>query len=358
MPVTRRLGLSIFVLAALLAAASADAAFAQAVRHPFAVGASEIGGASGGIMGWLLAEQSRFYLLLTGTIRAIRTSPSAAWTLAGLSFAYGVFHAAGPGHGKAVIASYMIANERALKRGLILTGFAALLQGFVAIAIVTVAALIFNATAKRMTDAAALIEQVSYGAIAALGLWLVWRKGRALLAVLSPLRVGAGAGAFFHARAPQNGQLAFAATESTSAFVCSAPDASHVHDASCGHVHGPDPTTLADANFSWSTALATIVAAGARPCSGAILVLVFSLAQCLYLAGIGATLAMAIGTGLTTGALAATAVFAKAFAEKLLGTEGGRGLVIARSAEFAAALLVFAVGVGLLLGASMMQGMA
>jgi nickel/cobalt exporter len=342
------------LIAALLFTASVDAALAQVMRHPFAVGASEAGGASGGIIGWLLAEQSRFYLMLTSTIRAISTNGSAAWTLAGLSFAYGVFHAAGPGHGKAVIASYMIANERALKRGLVLTCLAALLQGLVAIAIVTIAALVFNATAKRMTDAAAVIEQVSYAAIVALGLWLVWRKGRALVAAWRPLH----AGALFHAHSGRGGALALATTHSGNGFSCSAHDHQHVHDESCGHVHGPDPATLDTANFSWSTALATIVAAGARPCSGAILVLVFSLSQGIYLAGIGATLAMAVGTGLTTGALAATAVFAKSFAEKLLGTEGGRGLIIARSAELLAALLVLAVGVGLLIGASITQGMA
>src|SRR4051794_432999 len=349
MSVMQRLRLPLFVLATM----TADAALAQAMRHPFAVGANEVGGASGGIMGWLLAEQSRFYLMLTSTIRAVRTSGSAAWTLAGLSFAYGVFHAAGPGHGKAVIASYMIANERALKRGLVLTGFAALLQGLVAIAIVTIATLIFNATAKRMTDSAAVIEQVSYAAIAALGLWLVWRKGRALIAALRPLH----AGALFHAHAGPSGELALATSRGSNGLVCSAHDHDHVHDDSCGHVHAPDPATLDNANFSWSSALATVVAAGARPCSGAILVLVFSLAQGIYLAGVGATLAMAVGTGLTTGALAATAVFAKSFAEKLLGTDGGRGL-IARSAEFLAALLVLFVGAGLLVGASMMQGMA
>jgi len=350
----QRLRLPLSVLAALLATMTADAALAQAMRHPFAVGANEVGGASGGIMGWLLAEQSRFYLMLTSTIRAIRTNGSAAWTLAGLSFVYGVFHAAGPGHGKAVIASYMIANERTLKRGLVLTGFAALLQGLVAIAIVTIATLIVNATAKRMTDAAAVIEQVSYAAIAALGLWLVWRKGRALIAALRPLH----AGALFHAHAGPSGELALATSRGSNGLVCSAHDHDHVHDDSCGHVHAPDPATHDNTNFSWSSALATVVAAGARPCSGAILVLVFSLAQGIYLAGVGATLAMAVGTGLTTGALAATAVFAKSFAEKLLGTEGGRGLIIARSAEFLAALLVLAVGVGLLVGASMMQGMA
>ena len=353
---TARLRLPLLLLAVLLVTATVDSALAQAMRHPFAVGASEIGGASGGIMGWLLAEQSRFYLMLTSTIRAISTNGSAAWTLAGLSFAYGVFHAAGPGHGKAVIASYMIANERALKRGLVLTGFAALLQGLVAITIVTIAAVIFNATAKRMTDAATIIEQVSYAAIVALGLWLVWRKGRALLAALRPLKVGA----FFHGQSTHKGALAFATTGDSNAFACSAHDHvhAHVHDASCGHVHAPDPSTLDNPSFSWSSALATVVAAGARPCSGAILVLVFSLAQGIYWAGIGAALAMAVGTALTTGALAASAVFAKSFAEKLLGTEGGRGLIIARSAEFLAALLVLFVGLGLLVGASMMQGMA
>jgi nickel/cobalt exporter len=354
MPVRGRFRTATILVAALLLAASLDEALAQAVRHPFAVGASEAGGTSSGLMGWLLAEQSRFYLLLTGSIRAIRTSPAAGWTLAGLSFAYGVFHAAGPGHGKAVIASYMIANERALKRGLVLTGLAALLQGLVAIAIVAIAALIFGATARRMTDAAAIIEQVSYAAIAALGLWLVWRKGGALIAALRPLRLGTGS--VFGAAAAQR-DLALAAPSGSSAFSCAAIDADHVHDASCGHVHAPDPATLEGPNFSWSDAVATIVAAGARPCSGAILVLVFALSQGIFVAGIGATLAMAVGTGLTTAALAATAVLAKSFAVRILGADDGRGLIIARSAEFLAALLVLAVGVGLLIGASMMQGM-
>src|SRR3954452_20432660 len=242
----RRFYLRLFaVVAALLFTASVDAVLAQAMRHPFAVGASEAGGSSGGIMGWLLAEQSRFYLMLTSTIR---TNGSAAWTLAGLSFAYGVFHAAGPGHGKAVIASYMIANERALKRGLVLTGFAALLQGVVAITIVTIATLIFNATAKRMTDSAAVIEQVSYAAIAALGLWLVWRKGRALIAALRPLHDGA----LFHAHAGPSGELALAKSRDSNGLVCSAHDHDHVHDDSCGHVHAPDSATLDNANFSWS----------------------------------------------------------------------------------------------------------
>jgi ABC-type nickel/cobalt efflux system permease component RcnA len=306
---------------------------ALAQHHPFAVGASEgAAGAGGGLVGWILGEQARFYRALTSAVREAKAGAGGFWLLAGLSFAYGVFHAAGPGHGKAVVAAYMIANERALRRGLVLTFLAAVLQGAVAVAIVGVAALVFDATAARMTRAAQAIELVSYGAVAALGLWLVWTKGGAFVrAIRAPAPVLAAAGG-----AP-------------SRFACEAIDPGHVHTADCSHFHAPDPTTL-DRDFSWASALATIVAAGARPCSGAILVLVFALAQGVLLAGIGAVAAMSLGTALTTGALAAVAVLAKDLALRLT-KDGGRGVLLARAAELLAALVVLAVGLALLAGA-------
>ena len=51
--------------------------------------------------------------------------------------------------------------------------------------------------------------------------------------------------------------------------------------------------------------------------AGALIVLVFALAQGLFAAGIAATFAMAVGTALTTGAIAAIAVFAKNLALRL-----------------------------------------
>lgn len=320
---------------ATLALLLASPAFAQ--HHPFAVGANEgSAGAANGLVGWILAQQGQFYRALTGAVREARTSVAGFWLLAGLSFAYGVFHAAGPGHGKAVMASYMIANERALKRGLVLTFLAAILQGVVAIAIVGVAAMVFNATAPRMTQAAQAIEMVSYGAVAALGAWLVWAKGGALLRA-------------FRASAPTPALATAGGAPVPSRFSCDAIDPGHVHTADCGHFHAPDPATL-DKDFSWGSALATIVAAGARPCSGAILVLVFSLAQGVLLAGVGAVVAMSLGTALTTGALAAVAVLAKDVAMRLT-AGGGRGVLVARSAEFLAAVVVLVVGLGLLAGA-------
>ena len=236
----RRIAAAIFTLLLL-----ATPALAQ--RNPFAVGANEgAAGAGTGIVGWILAEQGRFYKALTGAVREAKSGAAGFWLLAGLSFAYGVFHAAGPGHGKAVMASYMIANERALKRGLILTFLAAMLQGAVAIAIVGIAALIFNATARRMTEAAQAIELVSYGAVAALGMWLVWTKGRAFVREARALSLQP-------ALATANG----AGLGSPSRFVCDAVEPGHVHTADCGHFHAPDPATL-DRDFSWGSALATI----------------------------------------------------------------------------------------------------
>ena len=92
-----------------------------------------------------------------------------------------------------------------------------------------------------------------------------------------------------------------------------------------------------------------MVAAGARPCSGAIVVLTFALTQGLFPAGIVATFAMALGTAVTTGALASLAVFAKGLAMRLAARESSRAALVARGLEFAAALCVLAYGAALLL---------
>src|SRR5579871_797405 len=159
---------------------SGAAALGAAMR-PFAVAGSEGGGSAEGVSGWLLAKQSELTHLMTGEVHALHGDPRAVWGLLGLGLAYGVFHAAGPGHGKAVIASYMLANERSLWRGAGLALLASLLQALVAIALVSAAAFVFRATAASMTEAARWIEMASYGGIAALGLWLAWRKGGALV---------------------------------------------------------------------------------------------------------------------------------------------------------------------------------
>ncbi len=330
--------------------ASAASALAQLPPRPFAVAGGEaVGGAEGGLTGWLMAQQSWLTHLIAAKVHALHGQPSAAWGLIGLGLAYGVFHAAGPGHGKAILASYMLANEKSLKRGAVMALMAALLQALIAIGLVAAAAFVFNATASQMNRAADWVTLLSYWSIVAIGLLLVWRKGRALTAAWSR-HVDRGRAI---ASAPAYAGSAWrrpAFSLSAAAYRAAAPAGGEAWTEDCGHAHGPDPAELRGP-LSWRDAAGTVIAAGARPCSGAILVLVFALAQGLFAAGIAATFAMAVGTAATTGALAWTAVFAKSAAMRLAAGENSRLALVARGFEFAAALAVLVLGVALMFGA-------
>src|SRR6266545_6434800 len=137
-----------------------------------------------GLFAWIIAKQNEFYRQFSGLIRAAKADGSAVWGLLGVSFLYGVFHAAGPGHGKAVISSYLVANEETWRRGVVLSFASALLQALVAVAIVGIAAALLNVSAPTMTTAVRWIEIVSYALIAAVGARLLWVKGRAFLSAL------------------------------------------------------------------------------------------------------------------------------------------------------------------------------
>ena len=351
------------LLAGALVTLAAAPALAQFAQRPFSVGGGEGGGgASGGVTGWIMATQSSLTHLIAADVKALHDNPAAVWGLVGIGFAYGVVHAAGPGHGKAVIASYMLASDRALKRGLVLAFLAALLQGAVAVALVGAAALIFNATSAEMNHAADWLALASYAGLIAIGLWLTWTKGRALLEALrarfahrAALAHGAlYAGAPWRQGAGSAGALSLRAYEPDPAAPNGALETlSAAELAACGHSHMLDPSTL-EAGFSWRTATATVLAAGSRPCSGAILVLVFALAQGLFAAGVLATFAMSLGVALTTGALAVAAVFAKRLAMRLAAGEDSRMTLAARGVEFFAALLIVVFGAALLLGSQSM----
>jgi nickel/cobalt exporter len=290
----------------------------------------------GGIVGWLLAKQSEFYQQMSATIRAAKSDGSAVWTLLAISFAYGIFHAAGPGHGKAVISSYLVANQETARRGIVLSFASALMQSLVAVAIVAVCAWLLNATAKTMCGAEKAIEIASYALIAAFGFRLVWTKG----------------GGFFRALEAPRPEPAMAAAAHDHGHHRHDGDHDHhghIHDEHCGHTHGPVPSELAGPG-GWSRGFSAIVAVGIRPCSGAILVLVFALAQGLFWAGIAATLVMGLGTAITVAAIAVIAVSAKDWARRLSGSSEGGGTLIMRGVEFGAAGLVLLFGLGLLFG--------
>jgi nickel/cobalt transporter (NicO) family protein len=298
----------------LVVALLASHALAQP-QNPFSLGGLE--GAGGrpqsGFAAAILAKQAEFSRAMTAAARAIRADWTALSGLVGLAFAYGLFHAAGPGHGKAIVASYVIANEAQLRRGAAVASAAAMLQALVAIAMVGLIAVVFGGTSRTVAGAVTTIELASYAAIAAFGVWLLVRKLRALLALWR----GDGA-------------------------------------AACAHLHMPEPGQAG--RWDLRQAAAAVVAAGIRPCSGAILILVFTLSQGIFWAGILAALAMAVGVALATSGIAALAVYAKSLSVRMAAGGGDRGLWAVALIEAAAAVAVTALGLLLLSGLAVSVG--
>ena len=165
-------------------------------------------------------QQRKLHRELTDAVKALRAEPSlaTAWTLIFLSFLYGVFHAAGPGHGKAVISTYLLTHESQLKRGILLAVASSLMQAVTAVMIVQVFVALVGWTRRQAADSVGHLESASFALIAALGCYLILRAVRAL----------------YRLRRPAPAQL----------------DHSHHHhghaqgDDCCGHAHMPDPAQL------------------------------------------------------------------------------------------------------------------
>ena len=293
-----------------------------------------------GTLNWINAQQQGFYRSLTGAMKSMRDGGGGFWLLVGLSFAYGIFHAAGPGHGKAVISSYMLANEVALRRGIVLSFISAFLQAAAAIVVMCLVYLVLRGTSVSMTDATNFLEVASYALIAAFGAWLLWKKARPLLRgwfVSAPAHSLSAAWA--DPKQTPSGTSQFACTDADSHVVGEVCE-------TCGHSHAPDPALLAGEKFDWRAAWTAVAAVGIRPCSGALIVLTFAFLNSLWLAGVTSVLAMAFGTGITVAALATLAVTAKNVAVALAG-DGRTGNTIHQVIEIGGALFILLIGLTL-----------
>jgi nickel/cobalt transporter (NicO) family protein len=351
---SRAAGVVLVATAIVLIVTLVDHALAQG--SPF--GAPRLGApvapSATGIIGWLFAKQAEFYRQFSGLVRAAKTDGSAAWSLMGLSFLYGIFHAAGPGHGKAVISSYLVANDETWLRGVMLSFASALFQAIVAVAVVSIAAAVLNLTAREINATVNAIETISYAMIVLIGLRLLWVKGRACFVAFRSMRQPAlGHGAAVTPSCDCSHHHGHRHVHDHS--VHPRCDHGHAHpyhdcdDASAwGHGHAPEPEELKGPG-GWQRGLSAAVAVGLRPCSGAILVLIFALAQGLFWIGIGSTLLMALGTSVTVAAIATIAVWASGWAKHLADMRGGPGTLAIRAVEVGAALFVTAFGL-LLLG--------
>ncbi len=227
----------------------------------------------------VLQGQREVQSALAAAVRKIRAGETGA--LLGLlvvSFSYGVLHAAGPGHGKVLIGGYGIGRRVPV---LALSGIAlaaSLMQAMVAVAVVYAGVAVLGWTRAQMEGVAEdIMAPVGSAAIAALGLWLVWRGLRGIRA------------------AHHMGHD---------------PDHHHDADCGCGHAHGPTPEAVSRLT-GWRDTAALIFGIALRPCSGALFLLILTWQMGIGLAGIAGTFAMGLGTALVTIAVALLAVWAR-----------------------------------------------
>ena len=290
----------------------------------------------GGFMGWVQEQQRQFYAALTQALDALRTDWTAFWVLGGLSFAYGVFHAAGPGHGKVVISAYVLANERQLRQGVTLSLLSALMQSLVAIGFVLVLAGLLRLTSTALGDAAYWVTLLSYALVALMGAWLVLRK-----------IFGWG-----HSHEHAHDSPPTRQARAHDLLYGDAPGGHTPHEHEHEHEHLHHAIAPADLRGGWREKLGVVLAVGLRPCSGALVVLVFALSQGILAAGIASVLLMGLGTALTVAALATLAVTAKGLVRRLGGAESALAHNLVWWAELTGAIAVLCFGV-LLVGASL-----
>lgn len=219
-------------------------------------------------MVFIQGQQRIFQEKISETLHLIQSDGSmvAVAVLMLIGFIYGVLHAAGPGHGKLVISSYVLASKSTVKRAIIITFLAALMQSIVAIILVMSVFYFLNLTRSSAEHAANMLEAVGFTIVMLLGLRLVWRG----MKMWQP---------------------------------------THHHEC-CNHTHMPEAEAIAGASSLREMAL-LVFSVGIRPCSGAIIMLYFASVIGLVWPGILAVLAMGLGTAFATSGFALLAIGSK-----------------------------------------------
>lgn len=284
-----------------------------------------------------IAQQQRdLYLALREALAGLQQGHWAALaTLLGLSFGYGVFHAAGPGHGKAIIASYLAATRDTLARGVTLSVLSSMAQAVTAIVLVGVLAILLDFASRTVMAEAIWIERASFVAAILLGLYLV---AMAIYEAFTGRHVH-----LFHG----HGGPAHTHDHHDHGHRHDHHDHHHHDHGHAGHSH-VHAAPAAEPLFSLKS-LGLIASIGLRPCAGAILVLLFSLTQGILWAGIAAAFAMAAGTAITVASIAVLTVIARQGALKAADSTGGWSRPLFLAARIAGGLVLVLFGITLLM---------
>jgi len=312
---------------------------------------AQTGGESGGWMpsflrdfiGWVVVQQAYFSQELRRAVAAYRDGETLApaFTLIAISFLYGVFHAVGPGHGKAVVASYFMARESLIRRGLALGWLIAGIQAMVAIVLVALLGWALDFSRMALLDSMPMVEAGSYALIVVLGIGMTWAAIRGQECD--------------HDHGLPDSSHADDGHSHASHDHTGHDHASHAHHGhSCGHHHHSD----APRQGRKSEFLAAAVVSGMRPCTGALIVLLFALANGIFLVGALATVAMGVGVAITVSMIGIAAILARRGLVKLSGRLGGGGMIllVPRILSVLFSLAICLIGILLLMAALQRMG--
>jgi ABC-type nickel/cobalt efflux system permease component RcnA len=366
------LGRALLLLGVLMVAVVATAHAEIKPIHPFGVESTPAGappsafapptaapfqapGLLGRVFAWVFDKQQSLQRTLAVSVKSLKSDPlGGAITLALLSFVYGVLHAVGPGHGKTIISSYVVANEETARRGVIISFIAAGLQALTAVILVGVLLIALGATGLQVNAWSNQLETISYAMIALVGLYLlagqlrgVWRRWQEDALVTAAETRDAHGLSDHHQHQAHHGHAAHDHHDHHDHH-----DLHHHHHApgeACDHM--VDARQLAGP-FSWRKVMAVVFSVGIRPCTGAILVLVFALTQGLFWAGVAATFAMALGTGITVSVLATLALGSRELALRLGGTNSAWASMVWTTCAIGGATIILLFGL-LMFGASL-----
>ncbi|MCL9782262.1 nickel/cobalt transporter [Vibrio sp. S4M6] len=248
-------------------------------------------------------------------------SVTAGLYLAGFSFLYGALHSIGPGHGKMIVTTYLATHPTKVKVSLVLTILSAFLQAIVAIVLVSVLLMLFNSTMREVNSEANRFMSLSFYAMAILGAIIVYRSTKQLWqrfkikVQTADLAVENGPFQSF-SKLDNDSEVGLSPVQSVSK--------THVHQhdenghCGCGHTHFASAEDINNAS-SLREYIGIIVSIGIRPCTGAILALLFANVVGAYWLGVISAFVMSIGTALTTSTIALMTISGKKVVAKYLG---------------------------------------
>ncbi|MDH2997870.1 cobalt transporter [Pasteurellaceae bacterium LFhippo2] len=279
----------------------------------------------------VMVWQRAFNLELSSSLKEIsQNSTQAGISLIIVSFLYGVFHAVGPGHGKFILTSYLSFEQTKLPQAMKITLLSALVQGLVAIGLVTIIVVVFTLSRSYFNLTLKWVERGSFIIMALFGLYWCYQAFK-----------------YFKAKPKQFVIKKIQAIQPKSPLI--APK-QHIHseNCGCGHKHLPSSNEMESAK-DWKTTAMLIFSIGLRPCSGAILVLFLAYTLDLYLWGVISTLAMAFGTGITLTLFAMVVLFARQKAVKA--SRWYLSVAVSKRLVFASKLLIglLLIGFGIML---------